>query len=75
MAEIYLIDMSYGKAIDILENSDNYGNSKEDIQLVASAIHKMLNMTTINAVSKLALINAVEWLYNRAFEERYDDNG
>lgn len=76
MAEINLIDMSYRKAIEVLENIHNYGKNEEDVQTVVSAIYKIKNMATINAVSKTALINAVWWLFEQAYEvEWVSDNG
>ena len=76
MVDINLIDMSYRKAIEVLENIHNYGKSEEDVQTVVSAIYKIKNMTTINAVSKTALMNAVVRLFHIAFEiEEVADNG
>ena len=76
MADIYIENMSYRKAIEVLENIYNYGKSEEDVQTVVSAIYKIKNMTTINAVSKTALMNAVVRLFHIAFEiEEVADNG
>ena len=73
MAEINLIDMSYRKAIEVLENIHK---NEEDVQTVVSAIYKIKNMATINAVSKTALMNAVVRLFHIAFEiEEVADNG
>ena len=80
MADIYIENMSYRKAIEVLENIYNYGNSEEDVQTVVSAIYKIKNMATINAVSKTALMNAVVRLFHIAFEIEFEieevaDNG
>lgn len=76
MADIYIVNMSYRKAIEVLENIYNYGNSKADRQTIASAIYKIKEMSTINAVRKIALINAVWWLFEQAYEvEEENDNG
>lgn len=75
MADMYIVNMSYGKAIEVLENIYNYGNSKADRQTIVSAIYKIKGMATVNAVSKTALINAVWWLFEQAYEvEEEDDN-
>lgn len=65
MSEIYLENMSYSKAIKVLNNIE-YEDYEEEI--IVSAIYKILKMATINAVTKDALVNAVKWLFNRCYE-------
>lgn len=69
MADMYIVNMSYKKAIEVLENIYNYGNSKADRQTIASAIYKIKGMATVNAVNKTALFNAVKWLFDEEFVE------
>ncbi len=74
MAEIYILNLSYKEAIDILNNINDYGDNKEDRQIVLSAIYKIKGMATINAVNKIALMNAILWLLDEAFTEIKENN-
>ena len=60
-------NMTYSEAIEILNNIDKH--SEED---VVSAIYKIKEMATVNAVNKMALFNAVKWLFDEAFVEEGD---
>ena len=55
--------MTYRKAIYVLENIDIH--TSEEIGL---AIHKILSMTTINAVKKDTLLNAIRYLFGKCYE-------
>ena len=69
MLKMELLDLPYYEAINILENLDEYGNNEEDKQIIFSAIYKVKNMATINAVPKSALKETISWLFMRAIED------
>ena len=55
--------MSYGMAIEIIENLDKHTDKE-----IALAIYKILNMVTIMAVKKDSLLNVVRYLFNKCYE-------
>lgn len=61
--DLYPVNISYIKAIDIIENS----NESTDEQIMISAIYKILRMETTNAVTKDVLKKAVNYLFNKMY--------
>ena len=55
--------MNYTKAIDIIEDLENHTDEE-----IAHAIYKILNMTTIMAVKKDALLKCVRHLFYKCYE-------
>jgi hypothetical protein len=61
--DLYLINISYRTAINIIENS----NENTEEQIMVSAIYKILRMETTNAVTKDVLKKAVNYLFNKMY--------
>lgn len=61
--DLYPVNISYIKAIDIIENS----NESTDEQIMISAIYKILRMETTNAVTKDVLKKVVNYLFNKMY--------
>ena len=61
--DFYIIPMSYEKAISVIKNS----NENTEEKIMCSAIYKILNMETINAVTKDTLKKAVNYLFNKRY--------
>ena len=55
--------MKYYEAIKIVENLEMYTEDE-----IGCAIHKIINMTTINAVNKNTLLNIVKYLFDKCYE-------
>ena len=62
--------MTYGKAIAICADIENPEYTDEERGL---AIHKIMSMETINAVTKDTLMKAIRWMWNQLFEWDGDD--
>ena len=61
--DLYLINMSYRRAIDIIENS----NDGTDEQVMVSAIYKITRLETTNTVTKDVLKKAVKYLFDKMY--------
>lgn len=56
-------DMTYGKAIDTIEHIEERTDEE-----ISYAIYRILNMTTIMAVTKDNLIKVVRYLFDKCYE-------
>ena len=61
--DFYTIPMSYEEAISVIKNS----NENTEEQVMCSAIHKIMSMETINAVTKDVLKKAVKYLFDKRY--------
>lgn len=55
--------MTYGKAIDVIENIEKHTDEE-----ISYAIYRILNMTTIMAVNKDNLLKIIRYLFNKCYE-------
>ena len=61
--------MNYHYAIDILAKLDITGQHRFSDEEVLAAVETILGMETINAVPKVALLNALRWFWANCVEE------
>ena len=64
--------MNIGRAVGIVKNisNENYTDNEK-----AFAIYDVMNMPTLNSVSKYELVKVVQWLWHMAFEFEDEKDG
>lgn len=72
--------MNIGRAVGIVKNISNENVANENVtnEERALAIYEVMNMPTLNSVSKYELVKAMQWLWHQAFifeDEDGADNG
>lgn len=57
--------MNIGRAVGIVKNisNENYTDNEKGL-----AIYDVMNMPTLNSVTKDELVKAIQWLWHKAFE-------
>ena len=57
--------MNIGKALAIIRHLDD---ERWDLQEKGQAIWNVMNMDTMNSITKAELLNIIKWLWNLIFE-------
>ena len=62
--------MNIGRAVGIVKNisNENYTDNEKGL-----AIYEVMNVPTINSVTKDELVKAIQWLWHKAFEFEDED--